>query len=473
VSSQLVTDKLNFFQTLTPATTLVEVEQWAAEKDFRFLHQTHDSHEQELDDQKITLKNSDDNRRRSWLYCYYTACMLKNYYEGYSAFSANAIKYAQMKEALRKQLENEADVPPVKEGVLETIFKDAYELTLIPFSNAKLRRLSGKTNLHRLSTRFSMLTVQQTLLLAKQYHYLDNLEWLMGRQVNIAALDAPVSIYYAASVFLLGFRFILDLSMLLKHTLLPTPEESQLNMGERFYEEVKKRHYRMVNDIVWSTVNGLCNYAQYFHIPAPVANYLMIGFSAFDVIWLGYLLYTTDRNFEQKRKDCEECLKVFKQGTSEYLAERKRLDDLWLAHEKARAEVIFYMAAAGMMMGSFTAVFLLSPPALVPVCFLVCTLAVAMYLSGSQYAEYKEKSLILKDKQDKHLVVTAEDKKNLQDAWDNLCFAMTKNTLAPMVIMGAFTISFPLAILLTVAYMAYENGYLTRVPELFPKPALA
>ena len=88
-------------------------------------------------------------------------------------------------------------------------------------------------------------------------------------------------------------------------------------------------------------------------------------------------------------------------------------------------------------------------------------------MSGAQYGEYKEKCLVVEQQKTNTGDVTTEARKDVQTAWDNLGFAMAKNTIAPLVILGAFTINFPAAILLTLTYMAYESGYLTRLPELF------
>ncbi len=462
--SPFVADKQAFFQSVNPETSIDDVST-RAKKDFSFLTAHRGSTDQELSDLQAVLNNNGKNRRASWLYCYYTASMLKNYHNAYSPACANAIKYSELCDALEKRINNKKVRVPDKETLFETIASDLYELSNVPFSMDKLRNWTGKVNMQRLSTRFSMITAQQSLLLAKQYHYLDGLERMMGRQVNIAVLNAPVGVYNALSVGVFGFRTIINLTQTIQHTFFPAPGET-ISMGERFYEEVKNRHVQMTNDIVWGIVNGLSNYAAYFHIAAPVANYLLIGFTVFDALWLSYVLYMTDQNYALKRQEYIEYRDTLEPGSDAYLLENEKLDQLALAHEKARSEIVFYIAAACILPSSLAVMFLLAPAALVPVCFLICNLAIAMYLSGSQYAEYKEKCLIVKQQQDKGLNVSTDSMKNVQKAWDNLGFTVAKNTVAPLIILGAFTISFPLAILLTLAYLAYECGYLTRLPEL-------
>ena len=458
--SPFVDDKQMFFQSVDQL-TIDQVSVRAKGKDLSFLTMHRQSIEHEFNNLNAVLKTNEDKYLKSLLYM---ASMLKNYHDAENVTGIEAIQYSELCDAIKKRIAGQAVVLPNKKTLVETFARDVSDLSLIPFSNEKLRKLSGKANLQRLSTRFSMITVQQTLLLANQYHYLDSLEVLMGRQVNIAILDAPIGVYNALSVGLFGFRFLLNLSMLLKRTFTPV---DGLTMGEVFNDEFKKRYYQMTNDLVWGVVNGLSNYATYFHIAAPVTGYLMIGFTVFDIIWLYHLLDQTDRNFLSKKQEYLEYQALLEKDSPEYLMVQKQLDQLALDHEKARSEVVFYFVAAIIFLSSFTTMFLFAPAALVPVFFLVCNIAIAMYMSGAQYGEYKEKCLVVEQQKTNTGDVTTEARKDVQTAWDNLGFAMAKNTIAPLVILGAFTINFPAAILLTLTYMAYESGYLTRLPELF------
>ncbi len=456
-------DKIEFFKKDLAKTSANDIKTWA-NKDFLFLNAHRNFIEFDLNDEYAVLNPKTTHYKQSLQYCLYTATLLKNYYQQYSPGGAQDIKYSEQCDLIEKKLKHQNTVVK-KATLLETMAQDLSDLSQVPFSNAKLRNLTGKTNLQRLSTRFSMITMQQTLLLARQYHYLDALERLLGKQINIAILDAPVGVYNALSVGIFGFRFLLNLSMALKHIFM----DEQLTLCERFYEEIKKRHVQMTNDVIWGVVNGLSNYAAYFHIAAPVANYLLIGFTVFDVAWLNYQLYQTDTDFAFKKSECIAFRDTFAVESKDYQLENAKLDRLALAHEKARTEFIFNIAAASILLSSFTVAFLFAPAALIPVCFLISNIAIAMYLSGSQYGEYKEKCLIVEQQQEKGLAVTTEAKKDVQQAWNNLAFSVAKNTIMPLIIIGAFTVSLPAALLLTAGYVAYEMGYLSRLPELFEK----
>jgi hypothetical protein len=128
--------------------------------------------------------------------------------------------------------------------------------------------------------------------------------------------------------------------------------------------------------------------------------------------------------------------------------------------EKTRALLQFCLMAAFIMVASFSAAILLAPPALVPVCFFICNIAIAMYLSCEQFGVYRQKCMIQQQEPNQSL------QQDVDNAWFDLQQTMLKNTLMPFVIIGAFTLNVPLAIGLTLAYIAYEQGLAAYLPDL-------
>lgn len=336
--------------------------------------------------------------------------------------------------------------------------EDMSGLAQIPFNLSKLHGFVSKVNIHRLSTRFTLLTLKLSLLSAAEFRLLGSLEWLLGRPLNLAILDYPLGVYNALSVGLFALRFLVDVIDILQHTF-NGPKETRM---DRFYEGIKKYHYFMVNDLIWGIVNALSNYAAYFRIPPAVPNMLMLGFTVFDIVWLNYALYAENLDYSTKK--------------SEYQGNSVKLEKLERDHEKKKSAFLFYIAAACLMLGAFTAAFLLCPPALLPLCFLVCNVAIGMYLSGDQYGAAKEAELILKQQTEKGFD-TVNEQKAVSAAWNDLSFTMAKNIIMPFIIIGAFTVSVPAGILLTVAYIAYENDYFPKLfsgdePEVEQKPLM-
>ncbi len=133
------------------------------------------------------------------------------------------------------------------------------------------------------------------------------------------------------------------------------------------------------------------------------------------------------------------------------------------------ATLWFNISAAILLMTGFPAALILSSSAAVavPAAFFVCALAVAMYLSADAYGAVKQKSLILQEKRDKGMDVKQAELE-LKQARTHFAITMAKNAIIPTVIMAVYAVSWPAALLLTLAYLGYEigKGYL---PEKQPK----
>lgn len=386
---------------------------------------------------------------------------------------------------------------------LGTKFNNDFSYVLnIPFDRKKQRVLATNINMQRLSTRFTLLTLNQLLTLASQNHMLDNVQWLLGRPLNLAILNAPIGVYNALSVGIFATRFLINMTDILQDTFTLEKGEDKLSFdasfkkkSDRFFEGLKKHHYQLANDVVWGIVNALCNYSSYFRIPSPVTNYLMLGFTVFDLSLLNLELFLENQHYKSEKELLMNAnrLEIFDQAYNEkkatlidpqqlkdldeyYEVRNKqlnnplRLEDLDLKHEKDRSELLFYIAGASLMLASFTVGFLFLPPAYLAGCFMMCNISFAMYLSGDKFGEWKMTHLKLTQDLAKKVDRTSSEKK-VQEAWDDLGFTLAKNAIAPFIIIGAFTVSSPAAVLLTAAYMAYECGYLTRLPELvMPRP---
>ncbi len=471
--SPFLDHKISFFRR-ADLNDIHNVRKLPPEINFQYLTQNLETIEHEYKDLNAIMFYKNTNQvvyENLQLFCYQTCFMLQTYYDTYSPNKDKAKDYAALCIKIRSGVFQNPDGDDDKHPLLKKLKADIKELAKTPFSTSKLRDWVGSLNLERLSTRFSMITVKQSLLLARQYHLLDCLEGMLGGQVNIAILDAPLGVYNVLSVALCGVRFFLNFSVMLKHTLIPLGSEAELNWYYRLYGELQKRHNTMGTDAVWGTVNTLSNFAPYFHIAAPITNYLMIGFTVFDVMWSGYALYRVDENYSKKRAEYAGLLSSTETSSEMGCILNMQIALLDSRHEKARSELIFYIAAAIILIGSLSGAFLLAPPVLVPVCFLVSNIAIAMYLSGDKYGVYKEKYKIVEQQEKNPKFDRTSADNNVQAAWNNLCRTLAKNTLAPLFIIGVFTVSLPVAVLMTLAYGAYEAGYLMRLPELvMPQP---
>lgn len=464
MASQFFNHKQAFFQAPDLAGHTFEYERIHAPTDFVFLSNHRSTIEHEFNELYASLKKLENKaiNREYWLFCYQTCYMLKTYYDTYSP--EKAAEYSALLTLIERESEGKQSPPSKHLSLVEKIHRDLDYLIKLPFSSLKIRNALGNASAYRLSSRFTLLTLKEMLLIARQFQLLDMLEKILGRHINISILDAPLGIYNALSVGIFAARFVMNSLMLIKHVFFPVELEKALPMVERLYGEVGKRHYHLLNDGIWSTVNGLTNYA---HLSSNYAGSLLLGFLVFDGLLLSFELYLLEEEYAIKKREYELYRDPLTQGSTDWIMVNAQIEQLERSTENTRMALRFYIGAAISLFSSFSLALLLAPAVLVPFCYLAGNIAIAMYLSGGAYGVYKEKCLILKQEEKIHSLHVDDARENVQDAWEDLRFIMIKNTVAPFIILGAYTINFPAAVILTLAYMAYESGcdYLS-VPSL-------
>lgn len=336
----------------------------------------------------------------------------------------------------------------------EKINHDMDELKTIPFNPTRLKQWNGALNMQRISTRFTLLTEKQVLTLAQQNHLLDKLHHLLGITINVAVLDAPLGVYNALSVALPLSRFLCNIGLAVQRALSADTPSEALSL---FEHSIQDNHVEIVNDAVWAVVNGLSNYASYFNLSPMTANVLTGAFLVFDIVWLKHVLTLAEAQYEQNK------LLVFD--------DRKQLKRLELDITNTRAKLYFCMVAGALLVTGFGLAVLASSQVLVPLCFFICNIGIAMYLTSSQYGTYQEKNTLFltlgDDSDDMNVSRDLDAHQRERDlAWTDLTQTMLKNTFMPFILISAFTLNVPAAIVLTLAYIASEQGVMSYASDL-------
>ena len=485
--NEFFNDKRSFFS--VDRVTSIDIESRVHSNGQRFLANNRLLIEQDFNQSYKSLKKLNDDRQAFWLYCYYCAVMLQTYYAAYGQPN-QAQAYAQKAKKLKYRCDNGAFPENGNDETFLQLFKkkllqDLRSLASTPLHISKVREWIGFINLYRIHAVFSRLSIKQVLVLAKEMHWVEMIDKLLGRHVDvdrmIAIINAPAAVFNVLSVGIFASRFFINSGMLLKHTFAPTEEEKRLSMYDRFCKELYKRHCDLLNDFVWGSINGITNYSFYFKIAAPVANWITAGFLFFDMCLLLYRRQLAEKEYlvkqsqylEEKKQyqglmqhpqvSHEDLMKYQKHG----LLLDQQLIQLEINWKKTSATFLFNAAGAALLMGGFSASLLLAAaPAAVAVCYLLCTLAVAMYLSGDMYGKYKEKSLILKQYQleNSSALVLNKAQQNYNQARTDFIMAMVKNTVMPLLIVTAIAVCWQAAIVIAAVYIGYEclRGYFTQ-----------
>ena len=420
-------------------------------------------YEQQLGDlyESLSTEGDGQDKKEFWLYCYFCCVSLEEYYrdDGYPD-PAKAKKYRDLCKKLEYKCETgrfytDPDTTPdddffarVSKAIMGGL---AYIADTVQHTTA-IRAWLGFINLYRILFVFSRLAVKQGLALANQLKVLENLGKLLHVNIDLNALvsmiNAPAGIFNALSVGIFEVRFLIMLCEALKHViLLATEKEESRTKTERLNHELFIRILDFYNDIAWATVNTLCNYA---FLTGPVADWLTAAFLFLDAVVLALQLYLAyeDYAFKKSQYDHEKELVGAWAGSDKkivYLnllaSQSKQLDIDWEAKKHALA---FATAGALLLTGGFSAALLLTGPAAASISFVACTIAVAMYLSTGKYGAYIKASL-------------SGDEGATNAAYSAFSWSMAKNSLMPLVMVTAFAVYWPGALVLAVAYIVYEN----------------
>ncbi|KTD11835.1 coiled-coil protein [Legionella gratiana] len=482
-NSAFKSDKNQFFLQLPKkdmviSSAIEKVETRANHIGYTFLLQNQKALEDEFVHTFAVLqKQKDNNNEAFWLYCYYCATLLENFYKAYSQQSKEE-EYKNLRQKIKNRLLKVKEDAVAEEVFIESL-KNSYisgfrNLMSSPFHISRIRDYVAYSNLCRVYWVFCRLTMTTGLALAKDLQIIDKLDAILGTHTDvdkiISVIQAPNGIlnYFSVGFFLM--RFMIDAGLLIRHTFFPTEQEKKdkTTALERFKYELYKRHCNFANDLVWATVNFLTNFNHITHIPGPIAGAITAVFLGFDVCMTLYKCQLAKQEYLIKKAQYEQEIEKYskqlkkltdinevKNAAAHIAMLQAQLKELEIGWRTKQGTFYFVASAAALLMLGFTAALLFTPPGIIVASFFVCTLATAMYLSAGAYSTFQEKSLRLEQAQ-----LSGNDLdmalKEYQAARNDFIFTMVKNTVMPALLITTFAICWPAAIVLTAMYVGYE-----------------
>jgi hypothetical protein len=467
------------------------IELLLSEIDYGFLAKNKLLIEDEFNHLFDSLKKHKD-RIEFWLYCYYCCLMLEQYYKIYGS-SLKAAEYGKKCEEIKQYCDGKEDKKKAEQtasSLAEKLKEDLKKLAKTPKHATLVQEWLGFANIYRIHFTFCRIFVKQSLMFAHELKWLVQLENLLHRDIDdlVKVVNAPAPVFNVLSVGLFAARFLINVGAIFKHML---NKDEALNQ-EIFKQELYKRHAVMLNDIAWGTVNLLTNYSAIFHLSAPVANWLTAGFLVFDVALLLHRYHLAGREYSFKKEQYDSELFYYKAEKAKAKAASnaedekyyqdqenmlgRQLAQLEIQRKTKQAALMFNIAAAVLLMAGFSASLMLTGiPAAVTVCYLVCTIAVAMYITADIYGKYRQKVLMLQAlKEDTSAEGIKEMEKVRSDMYkarNELIIGLAKNIVMPLLIITLFVVCWEAAVVLTALYIGYEllKGYCKK-PEAGDSP---
>lgn len=430
---------------------------------------------------------------------YYVCHILKNYYEHYSQLQQRAFD-ERLSELEAFFKEENIDKKAGHAHVISQMVADAKANTIdILINSAKhtsvLRANVDKLNMWRIYWIFVHFSANQSVLVANQYKIFEFMSKLTGHHIDgdrlLNTLNIPNQIFNVLSVAIYALRLLIDIVMILKHTIGASDSEKEADRKARFLKEWHKRKWDMLNNIVWGTINLLTNYNWLFGISGALAMQLIAGVLIFDVILVSIKYSLAHEDYQKnsarlKRmktshetaidskqqqlkkldevENAEEIARLKREinGLNNQLQvvkqEIKALDDSW---EVTKGVFRLYMGAALLLFTSFTASLFMPGAGLVLMCYMLGTVAVAMYLSGDQYAAS------IKANQNLNYAITtpgeeisetdvAAYKAEAEASRASFYSSIAEKALVPNLLLLTFAVSWQVGLLLVVAYIGYK-----------------
>lgn len=320
------------------------------------------------------------------------------------------------------------------------------------------------SNAYRLLTRFFILAWLEIWSIGRQQGWLDKFDKLAGiLPIDTYLLESTTPVFNVLSLVLFFGRFVVDFGKLIQRVFWPTEDEKGVNYMERARIEARKRYLRSVNDVLWTLFNLLTNYAAQLGIPLPIAGWLLTGFLMFDVYWYWHKWGQAEKAIVAK----ESWLASHSANQSDVAVSMVQIELRQLACRRAqnRGEFLFCLAAAALLVASFTVLLAFYSSPFAPIaCFLSCNIAIAMYINTEQFAAGVRASY------ERQLDETKYDLKDLQKdsdynqvkikaehaAWKKFGKDFAETLIIPSLLIGLYTINWPAAVALTVAYVAFK-----------------
>ena len=262
-------------------------------------------------------------------------------------------------------------------------------------------------------------------------------------------------------ITLYSLRFVINFVLVLKHVI-NAALSKELSSKKVLKQEMEKRGFTMANDLAWAVANLLTNYRVLFHIAASAVSPIIGSFLAFDaIVFIGQ--WSTEATKYNKR--LQELITQEKDATVQERALIKRqidiLNDEW---EVQKAYYLINILAASMIVISFgISILCTGGLALVGLAFF-SSLGNALYNTLDEFNKYQQAKIaiqrelsngsILNDAHHQELIqkLNNECSEAATEFWKYLAF----NIGGTAFIITAAVVSWPVALSLTLIYIAYR-----------------
>ncbi|HHF7346629.1 TPA: hypothetical protein ACPSKB_003296 [Legionella feeleii] len=362
------------------------------------------------------------------------------------------------------------NVPPTKSSFIGNKLADA--LYGLGGSSSQLRGNLSFVNSYRIYWIYCRGLVKEMVAFLQANGFADYLNQLNIKEGPhyspndfLKMLEKPQPVLYVLSVGIYALRFMIDLVSMTRY-IVEAKLGNELSSEQVFIQEMEKRGFSMLNDAVWGTVNLLTNYNKQFHISDTAANNATLVFLAFDAALLTAQWLFDARKYKHRLSELTQergLLTLPSQSTQLSVVQRQidMLNDEW------EAQSAFYgvnILAASFIVVGFGASLILSGG--LGLAFL-SMVGNGLYATADEYKNYAKSTIAIQrerangalEDNDEHRSLMKQLTNQSGQAYSEFWKRLAYNTAGPAFIITTAAFSWPLALLVTAAYMTYNNTY--------------
>ena len=273
-------------------------------------------------------------------------------------------------------------------------------------------------------------------------------------------------------IILYELRFLINLVLMIKH-IVQAAINKDLTAKKVLKQEMEKRGFTMISDMAWGMVTLLTTYNNFFQISASAVSPIITSFLTFDVLVFIAQWATDTVKYNKRLQE----LTTQKNGATDFeLTIINRQIDLFNDEWEVQSTYYFInILAANILVISFGLSMVCSGPLVLAGLAFFSMLGNALYNTSEEYKKYQQSrvalqreisnGIILNDEHHHQLMVklNKECSQNCSDFWKTLIY----NVGGTVFIITAAVVSWPIALSITLAYMAYRlhNAYQKRAEE--------
>ncbi|CEK10405.1 hypothetical protein [Legionella hackeliae] len=365
--------------------------------------------------------------------------------------------------------------------VLSKVRKGASNFATVVMSSAKLREDASFLITNRSYWNYSRTLASYLIIYLQENGFAAFMEAInekIGSPYNlqdfVRLLDKPQRILRVSSVALYTLRFMINLTVMIKHVV-KAALNKELSSQKVLIQEMEKRGYSMANDMVWGTVNLLSNYNRVFQLSSLVIAQINLAFLTFDLA-LFIVRWSVERRDYINRVNDLMRQKNEVVSSLELAVINRQID---IVNDEWEAQCAYYkfnIVAATLFIGAFGSTFVFFGPFALGILAGLSMLGNALYNTASEYKKYKQSSIAVQREITNGKFLANEHHYEMLNALNYRCAESYKlfwktlifNTTATAFIITAAAISWPIACALTFSYLSYrlyENYQKSREGE--------